>query len=180
MISLHPFNTWPLHVKIFTKEVADQWKAADADGRLPLPPGFTCSVELEGVDGQSGQRGSGRKGPISVDDGQCFPFYALHLCTYGPSCSSFTFPWLSLAEFTSEILSKSSKIVDSGRALDCSICHEPIEDFAMVGISKTTRPRDFYAYIYSGTYEVMSLSVFKLRSCQSSGMSLPSFHRRAA
>ncbi|KAH9485240.1 Structure-specific endonuclease subunit SLX1 [Psilocybe cubensis] len=102
MISLHPFNTWPLHVKIFTKEVADQWAAADASGILPLPPGFTCSVELEGVDGRSGLRGSGRKGPISVDD----------------------------AEFTSEILSKSRKIIDSGRPLTCSICHEPIDDFA--------------------------------------------------
>lgn len=72
MISTHPFNTWPLHVKIFTEEVANQWRAADADGRLPLPLGFTYTVELEGVDGQSGHPGSGRKGPISVDDGQCF------------------------------------------------------------------------------------------------------------
>ncbi|PPQ93680.1 hypothetical protein CVT25_012739 [Psilocybe cyanescens] len=102
MISTHPFNTWPLHVKIFTEEVANQWRAADADGRLPLPLGFTYTVELEGVDGQSGHPGSGRKGPISVDD----------------------------AEFTSEILSKSRKIVDSGRALNCSICHEPIENFS--------------------------------------------------
>lgn len=38
----------------------------------PLPPGFTCSVELEGVDGKSGHHGSGRRGPIAVDDGEPF------------------------------------------------------------------------------------------------------------
>ena len=36
----------------------------------PLPPGFTCTLELEGVDGKSGHVGSGRQGPISVDDGK--------------------------------------------------------------------------------------------------------------
>jgi hypothetical protein len=73
MISKHPFNTWPLHVKLFTEEAVQCWKAfANADP--PLPPGFTCSVELEGVDGKSGHPGSGRQGPIDVDDGRPFLF----------------------------------------------------------------------------------------------------------
>lgn len=91
---------------------------------------------------------------------------------------SFDFPWLSLAEFTSEILSKSRKIVDSGRALNCSICHEPIEDFSTVGTSKA-RPFNPSDYMYSGTYEIRSLSVFNLRSRQSSGLSVPPFHKGA-
>jgi len=73
MISKHPFNTWPLHVKLFTEEAVQCWKAfANVDP--PLPPGFTCSVELEGVDGKSGHPGSGRQGPIDIDDGGLFLF----------------------------------------------------------------------------------------------------------
>ncbi|KAF5351921.1 hypothetical protein D9756_007452 [Leucocoprinus leucothites] len=33
-----------------------------------FPPGFTCSVELEGVDGENGVHGSGREGPVSITD----------------------------------------------------------------------------------------------------------------
>lgn len=73
MISKHPFNTWPLHVKLFTEEALQYWKAFAHDDP-PLPPGFTCSVELEGVDGKSGHPGSGRQGPIEVDDGGFFLF----------------------------------------------------------------------------------------------------------
>lgn len=70
MISICPYNTWPLHVKLFTDEAVKWWQAAAEDvGALPLPSGFTCSVELEGVDGKSGIAGSGRQGPISVKDG---------------------------------------------------------------------------------------------------------------
>jgi len=73
MLCKTPFDTWPLHVKLFTEDAVNGWEAA---GKMknspPLPPGFTCSVELEGVDGMSGHSGSGRKGPISVDDGESF------------------------------------------------------------------------------------------------------------
>jgi hypothetical protein len=70
MISNHPYNTWPLHVKLFTEEAVKGWQDANKDVvMLPLPLGFTCSIELEGVDGQSGRVGSGRRGPISVQDG---------------------------------------------------------------------------------------------------------------
>lgn len=44
-----------------------------------LPPGFTCTVELEGVDGKSGRAGSGRQGPISVTDGKPLPSISSHL-----------------------------------------------------------------------------------------------------
>ncbi|KAG5720453.1 hypothetical protein E4T56_gene9380 [Termitomyces sp. T112] len=68
MISTHPYSTWPLHVKLFSDEAVAAWKAA-ARHSAPMPPGFTYSIELEGVDGKSGKVGSGRREPISVKDG---------------------------------------------------------------------------------------------------------------
>ncbi|KDR75326.1 hypothetical protein GALMADRAFT_545850 [Galerina marginata CBS 339.88] len=112
MISKHPFNTWPLHVKLFTEEAVRHWKAAAADDALPLPPGFTCSVELEGVDGKSGHPGSGRKGPISVDD----------------------------SEFTSSLLAKNTSLLASGQSLDCSICHELIENYSTAPLRSALCP----------------------------------------
>ena len=71
MISRPPFNTWPLHIKLFTHEADRYWKdSATNDVASPLPPGFTCTLELEGVDGKSGHIGSGRRGPISINDGK--------------------------------------------------------------------------------------------------------------
>jgi hypothetical protein len=71
MISQPPFNTWPLHVKLFTHEAEQYWKGSHPINiASPLPPGFTCTVELEGVDGKSGHVGSGRQGPITTDDGK--------------------------------------------------------------------------------------------------------------
>ena len=69
LISISPFNTWPLHVKLFTQEAEQYWKDGN-EAAPPLPPGFTCTFELEGVDGKSGHVGSGRRGPISIDDGK--------------------------------------------------------------------------------------------------------------
>ena len=71
MIASHPYNTWPLHVKIFTEEASKHWNTISGGHprRFTLPVGFTCSVELEGVDGQSGLIGSGRMGAIDVKDG---------------------------------------------------------------------------------------------------------------
>ncbi|KAJ3526718.1 hypothetical protein NMY22_g10059 [Coprinellus aureogranulatus] len=93
MIRSHPFNLWPLHVKLFTEEARDVWyalldrraktvfkktprrgKCSESPVQPPyeshFPPGFTWSVELEGVDGRSGHRsgGSGRNGPLCVKD----------------------------------------------------------------------------------------------------------------
>ncbi|KAI0089436.1 hypothetical protein BDY19DRAFT_103460 [Irpex rosettiformis] len=66
MVVSHPYNTWPLRVKLFTKEAHEHWEAISKF--VTLPPGFTFSVETEGVDGRSGETGSGRVGPIDVTD----------------------------------------------------------------------------------------------------------------
>ncbi|KAI0703046.1 hypothetical protein BC835DRAFT_1263322 [Cytidiella melzeri] len=66
MVAAHPYNTWPLRVKLFTKEAHKLWNVAATS--VNLPPGFTASVELEGVDGRSGEAGSGRTAPIDVTD----------------------------------------------------------------------------------------------------------------
>jgi hypothetical protein len=68
MINTPPYNSWPLHVKLFHPDAVKGWNAAEII--VPdMPQGFTFSVELEGVDGKSGDYGSGRKGPIDVKDG---------------------------------------------------------------------------------------------------------------
>ncbi|KAL6298491.1 hypothetical protein BKA93DRAFT_811093 [Sparassis latifolia] len=95
MVSSHPFNTWPLHVKLFTAEAAKAWKDAElATSNFPLPPGFTCATELEGVDGKSGQTGTERLGPIDVTDGR----------------------------FTLDYLRKMSTVLASDGDIKCSIC----------------------------------------------------------
>ncbi|EKM57134.1 uncharacterized protein PHACADRAFT_172822 [Phanerochaete carnosa HHB-10118-sp] len=68
MICSHPYNTWALHVKLFTEEAAKTWNVLYRKESPPL--GFTSAVELEGVDGKSGKTGSGRTGPIDVTDAQ--------------------------------------------------------------------------------------------------------------
>lgn len=108
LIRTHPFSTWPLHVKLFTEEAVQCWDALSC--ALPLfsssvhrdtssgnvavrkqdlhqytslfPPGFTYSIELEGVDGSSGLPGSGRRGPISVTDGELL-FIVPFFCYFG-------------------------------------------------------------------------------------------------
>ncbi|EJD51950.1 hypothetical protein AURDEDRAFT_181521 [Auricularia subglabra TFB-10046 SS5] len=67
MLSSHPYNLCPLHVKIFTAEAMRHWGDA-ARSTPPLPDGLTVQVELEGVDGKSGKPGTGRTGPIDVMD----------------------------------------------------------------------------------------------------------------
>ncbi|KAF4620764.1 hypothetical protein D9613_000533 [Agrocybe pediades] len=113
MVCTNPFNTWPLHVKLFTEEAVNGWEAACKVKNCPaLPPGFTYSIELEGVNGQSGHSGSGRQGPIDVED----------------------------TEFTSAILEKSAALLSSGRALHCSVCNEPIENYSTDFLSNALCP----------------------------------------
>ena len=93
MICSHPYNTWPLHVKLFTAEAEKAWNDSARDpGNAALPRGFTCTLELEGVDGKSGSPGTGRKGPIDVNDSKSARLLEqplligsacsrLHLCT---------------------------------------------------------------------------------------------------
>ena len=81
MITSHPYNLWPLHVKLFTAEAEKFWgMLAKAPAYRVLPRGLTASVELEGVDGQSGSRGSGRTGPVDVADSMNFL-----MCSFGIS-----------------------------------------------------------------------------------------------
>ncbi|KAK2467837.1 hypothetical protein APHAL10511_000132 [Amanita phalloides] len=103
MICLHPYNLWPLHVKLFTNDAVKCWEEnGKKSSSIPLPLGFTCHVELEGVDGKSGLIGSGRKGPIDVTDNQ------------------FTLPFLA----------KNTALLTSGRQLYCSICNEHLDNYA--------------------------------------------------
>jgi hypothetical protein len=56
---------------------------------LLFPPGFTCSVELEGVDGASGIQGSGRRGPLCITDGKCCVFMTSVLESSKFHCSGY-------------------------------------------------------------------------------------------
>ena len=51
MASTHPYNLWPLHVKLFTPLAMKAWGDA-ASSTPPLPAGLTVQIELEGVDGK--------------------------------------------------------------------------------------------------------------------------------
>ena len=69
MIITHPYNTWPLQVTLFTEAAVKAWdKAGKVAGLSLLPQGLEVRTELEGVDGKSGNVGSGRTGPIDVKD----------------------------------------------------------------------------------------------------------------
>ena len=74
MIASHPYSNWPLHVKLFNTEAVRAWEGAGR-GNAQLPMGFTCAIELEGVDGKKADLhvGSGRRGPIDVSDGKLEP-----------------------------------------------------------------------------------------------------------
>ncbi|KAL7284733.1 hypothetical protein ACG7TL_002039 [Trametes sanguinea] len=99
MVSSHPYNTWPLSVTIFTEEAEKAWLNSNKDAAMPpLPPGLKVMTELEGVDGKSGNAGTGRSGPIDVMD----------------------------TKFTSDHLQKASSVFLSKQRLECSICHEEI------------------------------------------------------
>ncbi|KAG6920080.1 hypothetical protein DXG01_010148 [Tephrocybe rancida] len=100
MLLNHPYNTWPLHVKLFSDEAVAAWTAATRDAP-PMPPGFTCSIELEGVDGKSGKVGSGRQGSIDVKD----------------------------ERFTSSYLAKNTALLATNRPLQCSVCQEEVTNY---------------------------------------------------
>ncbi|KAJ7782909.1 hypothetical protein B0H16DRAFT_1494816 [Mycena metata] len=112
MLATHPWSTWPLHVKLFTEMAVKNWKSAQDKTTLALPPGFTLTVELEGVDGKSGQVGSGRRGPLSVDD----------------------------AQFTSAQLAKNTALLASNRRLTCSICTKEVFNYSTDHLKTTLCP----------------------------------------
>ncbi|KAJ7647581.1 hypothetical protein FB45DRAFT_893830 [Roridomyces roridus] len=112
MLSTHPWSTWPLHVKLFTDLAVKGWNDANDKSVTALPHGLTCAVELEGVAGNSGQYGSGRQGPISVDDGH----------------------------FTSGYLAKNIAVLTSNRRPSCSVCKQDVLDFGTDHLKTTLCP----------------------------------------
>jgi structure-specific endonuclease subunit SLX1 len=81
MLSLPPYSSWPLHVKLFHVDAVREWSnAAAIVPNARLPTGLTVSVELEGVDGTSARpslggalsvsSGSARTTPIDVKDSE--------------------------------------------------------------------------------------------------------------
>ncbi|KIK68866.1 hypothetical protein GYMLUDRAFT_67571 [Collybiopsis luxurians FD-317 M1] len=118
MISIHPYNLWPLHVKIFTSQALKVWeellnveKAPKGKGKekassvrtTTLPPGFTYTVELEGVDGKSIAAGRSRRTePIEVQD----------------------------EEFVMAHLNKNIDLLASKSNLNCSVCQEPLTGYS--------------------------------------------------
>ncbi|KAJ1301119.1 hypothetical protein OPQ81_003532 [Rhizoctonia solani] len=73
MLSISPYNTWPLHVKIFTEEAKRLWDEIQPIKTIQaLPMGLTVSFEFEGVDGKAPttipRRPNARTGPIEVKD----------------------------------------------------------------------------------------------------------------
>lgn len=101
MICSHPYSTWPLRVALFTEEASKAWKDASTSlisKNAVLPVGFTCTLELEGVDGQSGKQGAGRKVPIDVTD----------------------------SSFTTDHLSKWTTLLAAKQPLQCSVCRQAI------------------------------------------------------
>ncbi|KZV99005.1 hypothetical protein EXIGLDRAFT_726492 [Exidia glandulosa HHB12029] len=98
MLSSHPYNLWPLHVKLFTSEAMRFWGEA-ARSTPPLPAGLTVQIELEGVDGKSGQAGSGRQGPLDVTDDV----------------------------FTKAHLAKHATLHSEAGGHACAVCKEPID-----------------------------------------------------
>lgn len=120
MVCSHPYNTWPLHVKLFTDEAVKAWsEPAKNSTFLPLPPGLTVLTELEGVDGKSGKAGTGRVGPINVTDGQGYRLFL--------RSSSLAY-LIGPETFTSEHLEKTSNLIIKSPSLRCHICCQSIID----------------------------------------------------
>lgn len=166
MISHHPFNKWPLHVKLFTHEAVNHWEASTQ--ALPLPIGFTCSIELEGVDGKSGKTGSGRKGPLSVTDGECR--------SHPVSMRTLTRTRIS-EQFTSAILAKNTALVASGVPLECSVCKESLDEYAVVCFFSPCCALSLNAIFLTGTPNCMSLPHTRMHDCISYDLSFTSFPR---
>jgi structure-specific endonuclease subunit SLX1 len=119
MVTAHPYNMWPLHVKFFTSTSKKAWD--DAAVSQPLPAGMTFTEEYEGVDGKSGLSGSGRVGPIDVTDGK-----KLHLATGLASAED------RVGRFAAQHMQKSSLIRIILRGPKCTICSKPVENYHSV------------------------------------------------
>ncbi|KAJ2916316.1 hypothetical protein MD484_g4080, partial [Candolleomyces efflorescens] len=146
MIRTPPFSFWPLHVKLFTEEASDIWQSTIARNTATsslsppsyFPPGFSWSIELEGVDGRSGHpKGSGRTAPLDVKD----------------------------EHFISAILAKNTAVIASGNTT-CAVCKEDVGDYAMASIHPLPHliHTDATA-LYSGHFDNNPLPSRRLLSC---------------
>ncbi|KZT08098.1 uncharacterized protein LAESUDRAFT_649754 [Laetiporus sulphureus 93-53] len=117
MLGFHPYNTWPLHVKLFTEDAITAWlNAWDEAHTFELPAGFTCSIEVKGVDRKPRVRGSSDAGSLDISD----------------------------AQFTSSHLRKMSDTYASNKTPKCSICdgvidisHASVQDPLAVALCPT-------------------------------------------
>lgn len=116
MVTAHPYNMWPLHIKFFTSTSKKAWDGVTVS--QPLPAGMTLTEEYEGVDGKSGLPGSGRAGPIDVTDGK-----EVHLATGLASAED------HVGQFSVQHMQKSSLIRSTS---NCTICSEPVENYHSV------------------------------------------------
>ncbi|EUC61342.1 GIY-YIG-SLX1 domain protein [Rhizoctonia solani AG-3 Rhs1AP] len=115
MLSIPPYNTWPLHVKIFSEEAKRLWdEVQKIETNEALPDGFTLSVEFEGVDGKAAvpvsRRSNARSGPIDVND----------------------------TEFNSSHILKYQSILNKGAQTSCSVCSSEINVKHMVSSSDSS------------------------------------------
>ena len=118
MVTAHPYNMWPLHVKFFTSLSKKEWDEAIVS--QPLPTGMTFSEEYEGVDGRSGLPGSGRVGPIDITDGRV---RASHVSDVTEE---------HVGEFSARHMEKSSSVRTLLRNPKCTICPNRIENYHLV------------------------------------------------
>jgi len=119
MVTTHPYNMWPLHVKFFTSTSKKVWDEATVS--QPLPSGMTLTEEYEGVDGKSGVSGSGRVGPIDVTDGKRF-----HTGIGSAFAEERT------GQFSAHHMQKSSLIRTTLRDPKCMICSKSVENYHSV------------------------------------------------
>lgn len=114
MITAHPYNIWPLHIKFFTSTSKKAWDETIVS--QPLPAGMTFTEEYEGVDGRSGLPGSGRVGPIEITDGRVHADRASDIAEE------------RAGQFSVQHMQKSSSNRSILHAPECTICLKPVED----------------------------------------------------
>lgn len=118
MVTAHPYNMWPLHVKFFTSMSKKAWDEAIVS--QPLPAGMTFTEEYEGVDGKSGVLGSGRAGPIDTTDGRVRANHTPDV-TEGRA-----------GQFSAGHMQKNSSVRTMLYDPECIICLKPVEDYHAV------------------------------------------------
>ena len=128
MLPMPPYNTWPLHVKIFTEEAKKLWDQVQQPGLdTPLPRGFTYTIEYEGVDGKasvaSGEKQGTRAGPIDVKDSTLSEFQP-----------EFELTAEHIAKFILSHIDKYQALIDRGDKLACSLCSQDLAGKRIVRI----------------------------------------------